>query len=161
MERKNFFGTLGAGLAGLTLLKPDLSTAEEIPIEKIQPVHLWDDPLGYNEMTDAKCRLYYKRSLLTSVQSIVLPSFSDEFYPGRKHMNNYINLFGCVYSEDLRKAFENDRKCTLIVDTNEHHFTLNVIIMELGIMELGGDINLEEPVSCNLEVSPIGEIVMS
>lgn len=161
MKRRKFFGTLGAGLAGLALLKPTLSESNEI--QEVPPIQIEDSSSKSKGTGFDECRLYHKGVLLTHIQTIALPPVSvdvfdihsfetgyHEYRPFVKHMNNYIELFGCEHSDNLRELFENDEVCTLIIDENELQFILNVVIMEISI-------NMD--LYCNLKVSPIGEVV--
>jgi len=145
MERRNFFKTLGATLAGAVILKPDFSKAEEI--QESIPVQIWDDSgVKYLFPKNVKCGLYHKNVLLVDgkfiedysmereVQLIQYGDNGDRFavaYPKKEQAIIYGNL---IADEVLfYKIFNEDTPCTLVITQNEMQITADVIIMECPI----------------------------
>lgn len=146
MERRNFFKTLGAVLAGAAILKPDFSQSEEIK-ESIH-AQIWDDPGDtYLFPTNVKCGLYHKDTLLVDGKSIEDHSMerrlevvqytagSDRFavaYPKKESAILYGDLI--VNEMIFNNIFNEHKPCTLVITQNEMQIAADVIIIEFGFI---------------------------
>jgi hypothetical protein len=143
MERRNFFKTLGAALAGAAIVKPDFTTADHEVEELVTPntgeVQIWDDPVRRESYT-GKCILYEKNKILTEAEEIEISSTEPRKFclpqpygvmRSFERPKETILLKGCYHTKQLYNAFTSGTICNVRIYRDNILISCEVIVREI------------------------------